>query len=369
MPNDIDISIRKDTFSKILDKKKAMGFSEKGWDEWLERILSQCSTQEPIKNEIEKRWEEVYYKEFYNDWVQNFALNLNKIWSESSARDLDQTKDSDSIAQENSAIVIGRGPSIKKHNHLELIANSDYNGSIVCTDGALINVLKSGITPDKFPKFFVATIDSRDEIKEYYNHQIVDKYGNKINGIFSTVVNPSTVERARQAGVKIHWLHALFDYNEGKKSFNKISALMVRAKNHTNGLPAIQTGGNVGTSSWFVIWQILKCTTVALIGINHGWNEDDPWEMIATHGYTHSQIKLDKNDPAFEKLFPKIYNPEFKCYCIIDPIFQYYSNALKEFISRSPAWLTTINATEGGCIFGERIKCMTLANFLSIYKK
>lgn len=330
-------------------------------------ILEESDTFSQTK--IEKKWEEVYYQKFYNEWVQNFALNLNKIWNEPSARELSPHDDRSQPLQENTAIVIGRGPSLKKHNHLELIVNSNYNGSIICTDGALVNALKAGITPEKFPKFYVVTIDSRKEIRDYYDDQIVDKYGNKIKGIFSTVVDPNTVERARQAGIKIHWLHALFDYNEGKKSFNQISALMVRSKNHINGLPAIQTGGNVGTSSWFVGWQILKCTTVVLIGIDHGWTENDPIDMITTHGYTHSPIMMNKNDPTFRKLFPKIYNPEFKCNCILDPIFQYYSSALKEFISRSPVWLTTINATEGGCIFGERIKCITLAEFLHTSKK
>ena len=294
---------------------------------------------------------------------------MNNIWNESSAKELDPTKDPNYKKEEHSAIVIGRGPSIKKHKHLELLANSDYKGSIVCCDGALITALNAGVTPEKFPKFYVVTIDSRNEIKEYYNDELVDKYGSKIKGIFSTVVKPTTVERARQAGIKIHWVHPLFDYDEGQKSFNQISALMVRAKNHPHGLPAIQTGGNVGTSSWFVSWQILKCSTVALIGVNHGWNEDDPWEQIMTHGYTHQLIEMDKNNPNFQQLFPKIYNPEFDCTCILDPIFQYYSKGLKEFILRSPSWVTTMNATEGGSIFGERIKCMTLVNFLTVCKK
>ena len=68
-----------------------------------------------------------------------------------------------------------------------------------------------------------------------------------------------------------------------------------------------------------------------------------------------------------DKLFPKIHNPDFNCNCILDPIFQFYSTALKEFISRSPDWLTTINATEGGSIFGNRIKSMTFAEFLKKY--
>ena len=366
MSDNIDLIIRKETFSKISDKKKAMGFGEQDWDEWLNHILNNNLVDDKIKTKIEKKWEEVYYNKFYDEWVQYFALNLNDIWNESSAKDLDPTKDSASDAK-GSAIVIGRGPSIKKYNHLELLAKSDYQGSIVCTDGALINALKAGITPDKFPKYYVVTIDSRKVISEYYNDDLVDKYGDKIKGIFSTVANPITVQRARQAKIKIHWLHALFDYNEGKKSFNQMSALMVRA-NRLHGLPAIQTGGNVGTSAWFVSWKILKCSTVSLIGINHGWSEDDPLELIKTHGYTHSEIKIDENDPVFSKVFPKVYNPEFKCYCILDPIFKYYSTALKEFISRSPDWLTTVNATEGGCIFGEKIKCITLANFLSLYK-
>ena len=44
--------------------------------------------------------------------------------------------------------------------------------------------------------------------------------------------------------------------------------------------------------------------------------------------------------------------------------FQFYSAALKEFISRSPEWLTTINATEGGSIFGDSVVCKKFKEFL-----
>ena len=163
--------------------------------------------------------------------------------------------------------VIGRGPSLKKFHHLELLRESNYNGTIICCDGALIDTLKAGVTPEKFPNFIVATIDTAPGIKRFYDHELVKKHGPKIKGIFSILTNSSAVEQARQCGIKIHWVHSLFDYNEGKKSFNYISSLIIRAKNHLKGLPAIQTGGNVGTSSWFAAWMILKCSTVALIGI------------------------------------------------------------------------------------------------------
>ena len=303
----------------------------------------------------------------YDDWVKNFALNLTNIWNESSAAELTPTNGKTKLK---SAIVIGRGPSVKKKGHLEMLAKSNFNGAIVCCDGALINTLKAGVTPEKFPNFYVVSIDPYSPAMKFYDDKIVDRYGDKIKGIFSTIVKPTTVEKARNAGIKIHWLHSLFDYEEGKKSFNQISASMVRAKNHHNGLPAIQTGGNVGTSSWFIAWRILKCPTVALIGINHGWNEDDPWEKIISHGSDLVKTDVvDRKSDTFEKLFKKVYNPDFNCNCIVDPLFQFYSSALKEFIVRSPEWLTTINATEGGSIFGQRIKSMKFDDFLLSNKK
>lgn len=367
MSNDFEFSIRETTLERMLVLKSEMGFGKKGWDDWFIHMLDYFSIKKDNGFALENIMEKVYYDKFYENWVKNFSLNLNNVWKDSSAKELVPIRDPLYNIQDHSAIVIGRGPSIKKYKHLEQLADSDYKGTIVCCDGALIDTLKAGVTPEKFPEYYVVTIDADEIIQKYYDDKIVEKYGNKINGVFSTVVHPLTVERARKNGIKIHWLHALFDYNEGKKSFNQISALMVRSKNHLHGLPAIQTGGNVGTASWFISWQILKRSTVGLIGINHSWDEDDPWELITSHSKVKTEI--DKNNPTFKKLFPKIYNPEFKCNCILDPIFLYYSNAFKEFISRSPSWVSTINATEGGCIFGERIKCMTFKNFLQSYRK
>jgi len=367
IPN--ELSIDESTLEVLLKLKVEQGFEEKTWDEWFNFCFG--SKPSTSQTKIEKVMEKLHYESF-DEWVQNFAINLNYIWTESSARILNIAQEAHK-RNDNSAIVIGRGPSVKKHDHLKLIADSNYKGSIICADGSLIPALRAGITPDKFPKFYVLTIDPLERQKMFYDDDIVDQYGKQISGIFSVVTHPSATDRARQAGIKIHWLHSLFDYNEGKKSFNQISALMVRAKSHTEGLPAIQTGGNVGTSAWFVGWQILKCNTVALVGINHGWEEDDPLEKIITHGRTSDPkmfgsdipINIEQDDPLFDKLFIKVYNPEFGCHSIIDPLFQFYSNALKEFILRSPSWLTTVNATEGGSIFGERIKCMRLREFLN----
>ena len=104
-----------------------------------------------FQNEMEESMMKIH-SESFDDWVQNFAINLENIWEEPSAKALETDKNHKQ--KNNSAVVIGRGPSIKKHGHLELLAKSNYNGSIICTDGSLINALKSGITPEKFPKFY-----------------------------------------------------------------------------------------------------------------------------------------------------------------------------------------------------------------------
>jgi len=360
--NENELSIEEDTLNELVNLKNNDGFENKSWDEWIKyalKINSKTNVKEIIENVEKKFFDDNHFERY----VKNFTLNLEQITKQSSSRELDPEYNNKK-PQIKSAIVIGRGPSIKKHNHLDILSKSNFGGYIVCTDGALIQTLKAGVTPDKFPNFIVVTVDTEEDEVNFFSDEIVDQYGEKIHGIFSTLVDPSVIKRAINAKIKIHWTHPLFDFQEGIKSFNNISALIVRAKKNGVGLPALQTGGNVGTSSWFVSWQILKCKTIALIGINHGWEEDDSWETILSHGNVISTPNIDKNSETFKKLFPKIYNPDFKSYCILDPIFQYYSNALKEFIFRSPEDIETINATEGGSIFGKRITSMAFKDFL-----
>ena len=297
----------------------------------------------------------------FENWVKNFALNLSHIWTEPSANDLKKiVKNTKKVA-----IVIGGGPSIKKHNHLDLLKKSNFNGSIVVVDRMLKTVLEAGITPKKFPKFFVVSIEPYQRIKKHYNAKIIKRFGPNIKAIFPVIISPKVANQVRKSKIKIHWLHSLIDLQEGEKSFNQLSSIMIRAKSHHEGLPAIQTGGNVGTSSWFISWRILKCSTVCLIGINHGWEEDDSWDKIITHGHEDPSKNTDKISSTVKNSLKKVYNPDFNCISILDPIYQSYSAALKEFISRSPLSINTINATEGGSIFGKRITSMTFEKFLN----
>jgi hypothetical protein len=357
MSEDTFFELSENTLKKILKKKNEMGFSKKSWDDWFEVFFNE-NKNESSNQKIERIFEKTTLDRYYDEWIENFSLNLNNIKNGFSARNLIPN----SNQSPSSAIIIGRGPSIQKHNHLELLSKSNYNGSIICTDGSLVNVLKSGITPDKFKNFFVVTIDTQERQKKSYDDPIVKKYGNKINCILSSTVSPHTYKIAYESGMKIYWIHTLVDYDKGKTSFNYISSLMSKTENNPKGLPAIQTGGNVGTSAWVIAWNILKHSHVGLIGIDHGYYSDD--RTSDDHILPEYE---NKNSEEYKKAYPKIYNPIFNVTCIQDPIFQYYSNALKEFILKTSKVVTTINATEGGTIFGNGIECTTLKKFIEKY--
>lgn len=240
----------------------------------------------------------------------------------------------------------------------------------------LATVLETGITPDKFKKFFVLTIDSQDHQKKFYEHDSVFQYGEKIKCILGTTVSPLTYDVIKRAKMERYWLHTLVDYDKGKSSFNYICGMMTKSKNQEHGLPAIQTGGNVGTSAWVVSWSLLKCKTVCLIGFDMGYPVDIDLEknnFQKNFLINYKKLKLpdgiSEDDEVFKKAYPIINNPEFNCQCRQDPIFQYYCNALKEFIRRTSNKVRTINATEGGALFGEGIRCMRFKDFLQKYNK
>jgi hypothetical protein len=355
--------IKDDTLKEMIKKKKEMGFETKSWEEWFNELFHKPEKRN-TSNIIEEVFQKKNFEKWYDIWIKNFALNLEHIWNGNSAKEISNERITRKAKM--SAIVIGRGPTLIEHNHLERLLKSNYCGAIVCCDGALKSVLKSGITPEKFENFFVVSVDAQDSIKDFYDDPLVGKYGDKIKAIFSTTISPLTLRNAKNNGLEIFWLHALFDYNRGKTSFNYIASLMTKTKKHTNGLPAIQTGGNVGTSGWVISWSILKCSPIALLGIDHAYPVNTSWETI--NAYHKLPDDIDKNSEIFKKAYPIIHNPDFNCDCIQDPVFQYYSNALKEFIPLAPNWVKTINATEGGAIFGRGIHSMSFKQFLETYR-
>ena len=367
MSDNLSFDLNDDTYQKILQKKDDMGFKNKSWNEWFLHIAGEQDSYSKI---LEKVFEQKNYDVYFDDWIKNFRDNLTHIQNGNSARNL-IPKDGYS-----SAIVIGAGPSLKKYDHLKILANSKFDGAIICCDSALSKTLESGVTPEKFQNFFVVVIDTQSHQKQFFEKPIIKKFGSKIKCILSTTVHPSTYKAIIDSNMEVYWIHALFDYGKGKTSFNYISGMLSRSEKNEKGFPGIQTGGNVGTSAWTLSWNILKCPEVALIGLDHSYpiqkdGEIDINSVGRTHPILHDILeKIQSNDDDSEsakKAFPIDYNPDFDCHYIQDPVFLYYSNALKEFILKTQNKVKTINATQGGAIFGNGIYSMKFKDYLDQY--
>ena len=62
---------------------------------------------------------------------------------------------------------------------MEILAESNYNGTVIVVDRVLKKALDKGVTPEKFKKFFVTSIEPYDRIKLHFDHKIIDEFGEK----------------------------------------------------------------------------------------------------------------------------------------------------------------------------------------------
>ena len=316
------------------------------------------------------------------DWVQNGTRVMADLWMYNFARNIPDILEGNSVRlvnvfRKNSksrknhkpnqpAIVIGAGPAIYEKKHLEILANSNYQGVIACTDRMLATCLKNGITPKKFPKFFVLSMDPYEITIKYYDDEIIKKHSKRISHIMSTCTIHETVEICKNYGFNIFWYHPLIDDFRKPESINKIMNMMCKSDKNPDGFPGLQTGGNVGCFSWIFSWAVLGCSPIGLIGLNMGVDGDTPLEKTQHYSQVLNHFNNDKSKVS--KRYRKVFNKDFGTESLLDPVFDFYREAFLDLVVRAPKWARTINATEGGSLFGKRIKNMKFADFLNTYK-
>ena len=302
-------------------------------------------------------------------WMYNFARNTPDFLNGDNVKKLTGFKHKKSsitnYKSKNSAIVIGGGPSVEKNDHLKILSNSNYDGSIVCTDRMLIPCLKNGITPKKFPKFYVLSIEPKDVTTKLYDDKIIKKYSKEISVILSTCIGHDVVKLCKKNHFKIFWFHPLIDDFRKLGSVNKIMNMMSKSDKNPTGFTGMQTGGNVGAFAWIFSWAILGCSPVTLIGLDLGYHIDTPLKNIRHY---RDYLKACDNDKSkANKFFKKIKNIDLKITALSDPIFDFYREAFLDLVMRTPKWVKTINSTEGGTLSGNGIKNIKFIDFLKSF--
>ena len=131
--------------------------------------------------------------------VKNTKINLG--FSGQSVLDLPKSIPDKKL---HSAIVIGAGPSLHINNSVQRIMNSNYNGLIICSDGAFPHCLRNGLIPDivvtldphptRIVRWFGDTnLNEKNNLKDdYFRRQDLDPYLgeeeiNKNNELIKTI--------------------------------------------------------------------------------------------------------------------------------------------------------------------------------------
>ena len=337
------------TFAQLLKLKAEQVGQSSSWKEWLEYLVRNVDLDPTISQQVRKGT-----RELLPMWCQNFSENLPLIRQGKTLRDL--------AVQEipkppnDRCIVVGRGPSLYRNNHLKMLAESEYEGIVLATDGALIDCLKEGIIPE-----FVMTVDGSPVCEKWYNDSLVDESGSKIRVVMATQASPKTVARALKANMSLYWFQPTLDDIRDQPSITKAFMLMTCSETNPDGVVSQDVGGNCGTGLFVFAWSVLKRSNIALIGLDFGYPEDMPLNETYYWNQTVDHIGALRTDTLYET----IWHPYFKTKSKIDMVFKCYRETLLDMLLAIPDWVKMVSCVEGGTLFHPRMEYKKFKDWLT----
>lgn len=348
MPRKLVVEVSDATYMKLLKKKAEDKFEDASWGDWLRFIVRGVNLNPTINEQIHKGT-----KELLPLWMSNFSENLPLIKEGKTLRELVPEGD-----PKGGAIVVGRGPSVFRQKHLELLRKSNYGGIVIATDGMLIECLKEGVVPD-----YVVSVDGSPVCEKWYDDPLVKEHGAKISSVLCTQVSPKVVKLVVDDGFKgPYWFVPTSDSIAQEGSITKLELLMTVSEKNPNGLVSMDCGGNVAAASWVLAWSILKRKEICLIGMDYGYPANMPLEESYYWDKTVQAIGALHADTHYETIF----HPFFRTKSKIDPAFKSYRQGFFDMLMACPDYITTTNCTGGGVLYLEPyLKCAHFRDWLA----
>lgn len=268
--------------------------------------------------------------------------------------------------------IVSAGPSLYRKSILARIRSSGFSGQIVATDGSYIQCLKAGLTPD-----WVVTIDPHptrivrwfgdphlEENRkgdDYFKRQDLDVRFRtddakanadnidlvdycQTNLVISSTAPANVV--ARTGEMERYWFAPLVD--------DPAEAGITKTICDETKLPALNTGGTVGTAAWAFAHLILKSPNIATVGMDFGYPAGTP--LTATQEWN-----LLKDNQDVEDFYPAVKGAWGECYT--SPTYWWYRQNFLDLLEAADARIT--NCTEGGILFGPRVDCRSLDEWLA----
>lgn len=284
-------------------------------------------------------------------WLENFATNFGKIKNGLNLQDIPKKTGE-------ACICVAAGPSLAHHKHLSKIKKSGWKHPILCVDKKLRSCLEHGIIP-----YATATVDGSPIIANFYKNKIVRKLSKQINAAFSITVHPNVVKFWKGP---IWWFTPMLDLPSKAKKLNKRSVSFIL--HVLSGYKGIASGiGNVGAFLWN-LGYILESDPIILVGYDFSEQVHDKKNAVYFEYFTrmflskYAKGKKKVDEATLIKAMDKAAdlhqierNPDFNNTYLVNPIWKRYRETFAAHIRTSKKH--TINASGGGCLHTEAIKC------------
>ena len=276
------------------------------------------------------------------------------------------------------AVVLARGPSFFRQRYLEelkLARQSNRQISILCSDGTVANCLERGVVPD-----IVVTVDPSIRILRWFgdpegltahdDYFLKDRDSPKESKV---LIGPKrTIELLDQFGPQLTIAVDVFTH---QKVFERIEAIGAKTflyfpmsdddrymKDMWDRYPdlvSLSCGGNVGTAA-YNLSRFLGARRICLCGFDFGYPPGTPLEqtqyfdVIAKHGRLADQMFLTVKNPHLENAW------------FTDRVYLGYAYTLLKMVDdAADHGVETVNATNGGILFGPKLKWGSLKRFLT----
>lgn len=251
------------------------------------------------------------------------------------------------------ALIIGGGPSLHQHNHLELLKKYGFDGDIFVVSKSVKEILDSGTIPD-----FVGSLDAEEFDTSFIDHNIVDKYSNQMTALFGTTIHPTTQKRWKG---KRYYFSGYIAESE-MPNMSHIIHLMTQTSN-------ISVSGNIG-SCLYNVAAYLGYNPIVMIGMDLSFptmknmkeyfpnSTDEDWNRTIKVG--------DKEVPMYKKMW----NPVYKKSYYVDSVFESYKiSHLSWAKSLAEQGIKTINCSEQGSLYGNGVTSMKFEDYLKNQNK
>lgn len=217
-------------------------------------------------------------------------------------------------------LVIGMGPSMFELEHLPYLANHpDKDLTLLVSDRALKPCLWAGVTPKKFPNFYVFSIEELTIVGEY---MIAYKDAHLIKLVYSERSRMSAIETARRRKYVLEPF--LWDW--------------------------LKVTPNVGLMGFCYGWKELGLKEIGIIGMDLG-----------------GEKKAVPLLPGFDDLYyEKILNPHTgKVTVLVKATHGIWRETFLDFLQLCPKDVKIVNCTGGGCLFDKRIEWSNFKKWLA----